>query len=220
MRRVILVCGPPCAGKTTWVAQHARPGDIILDQDVIGAAAMRTALSRVTAMTAGTAWVIRCAPGPTRRQALARRLGADVVLLDPGEAEATARAAHRPHPRRHISAVRDWYRREAADVAPRKRGGRQPTPRGLTTAGRGYGWGHQQARAAALRRLRDGDPCTRCGQPMSRAEARLLDLDHTDDRAGYRGLAHAGCNRSAGQAKAQAQRHVTRRRVSRNSQAW
>ena len=69
MRRVILVAGPPCSGKTTYVTQRAKPGDLVLDQDAIGAAAMRQGLAKVAAMTDGTAWVIRCSPGPTQRQA-------------------------------------------------------------------------------------------------------------------------------------------------------
>jgi predicted kinase len=32
-RRVVLVCGPPCAGKTTYVREHANPGDLIIDYD-------------------------------------------------------------------------------------------------------------------------------------------------------------------------------------------
>lgn len=35
MRSVTLVCGPPCAGKSTYVQQHAQPGDTILDLDDI-----------------------------------------------------------------------------------------------------------------------------------------------------------------------------------------
>ncbi|MEU5549217.1 hypothetical protein ABZ738_05560 [Micromonospora sp. NPDC047793] len=79
-----------------------------------------------------------------------------------------------------------------------------------TTTQRGYGWAHQQARTRALHQLHDGQPCPRCGKPMYRSEAKLLDLDHTDDRRTYRGLAHRTCNRSAGQAIAQ-QRMRTRR---------
>ncbi|SFO14354.1 Recombination endonuclease VII [Actinomadura madurae] len=80
------------------------------------------------------------------------------------------------------------------------------------TTSRGYGWRHQQARRIALANMEPGQPCARCGQPMSRAEP--LDLDHTDDRAGYRGLAHRSCNRSAGAAKGNAGRAkpVTSRR--------
>lgn len=44
-----------------------------------------------------------------------------------------------------------------------------------------------------------GQPCARCGQPMYVSQ--LLDLDHTDDRSGYLGLAHRACNRRAGQRK-------------------
>lgn len=34
-RRVFLVYGPPCAGKTSWVRKVARPDDLILDMDSI-----------------------------------------------------------------------------------------------------------------------------------------------------------------------------------------
>lgn len=100
--------------------------------------------------------------------------------------------------------------------------------RGLTTTQRGYDWRHRRARALALDHLVDGQPCARCGQPMYRAEAAHLDLDHTDDRSTYRGLAHRSCNRRAGQAKAQAQRHAHANRAKQertssraiNSQQW
>lgn len=76
------------------------------------------------------------------------------------------------------------------------------TQDGRTTTQRGYGWRHQQARTQAIRDMPDGQACARCGQPMWRSQARTLDLDHTDDRAAYNGLAHGACNRRAGQAKA------------------
>jgi hypothetical protein len=59
-----------------------------------------------------------------------------------------------------------------------------------------YGWPHRRARAQALALLQPGDPCSRCGKAMHPTQR--LDLDHTDDRTGYRGLAHAHCNRAAG----------------------
>ena len=30
---VTLVCGPPAAGKTTYVPEHAKPGDVIIELD-------------------------------------------------------------------------------------------------------------------------------------------------------------------------------------------
>jgi hypothetical protein len=75
-----------------------------------------------------------------------------------------------------------------------------------TTTQRGYGWTHQRARLQAIRGMVDGQACTRCGLPMWRAEAHTLHLDHTDDRGGYRGLAHPTCNTRAGQAKSMARR--------------
>lgn len=66
-----------------------------------------------------------------------------------------------------------------------------------STTARGYGYAHKQARHAALARLRDGDPCARCHQPMYRSQD--LELDHDDtDRTRYLGLSHARCNRAAG----------------------
>jgi hypothetical protein len=35
---ITLVYGPPGAGKSTWVQQHAQPGDLIVDYDLIGTA--------------------------------------------------------------------------------------------------------------------------------------------------------------------------------------
>lgn len=67
-------------------------------------------------------------------------------------------------------------------------------PAGSTTA-RGYGWEHQQARAAAQAAFVEGSPCPRCEEPMLSTQP--LDLDHRDDRDGYLGLAHRSCNRGA-----------------------
>jgi hypothetical protein len=59
----------------------------------------------------------------------------------------------------------------------------------------GYGGPHQATRRALLPDAY-GRRCPRCGLPMLPGQA--LDLDHTDDRAGYLGMSHAICNRRAG----------------------
>lgn len=109
------MCGPPCAGKTTWVREHAQPGDTVLDADVIGQRAMSKALR---GRLSGRVWVIRCCPGARARQILAAQLGAEVVLLVPEERVLLARAMRRTHPRRHVMAVKAWLRTEAAARDP------------------------------------------------------------------------------------------------------
>ena len=101
--RVTIVCGPPCAGKTTWVAEHAAPGDTILDVDTLAklcgsdrdhghegryyrdAQTEFWALCETVRTSAVTAWVIRGAPEPQARKKLAEACGASrtVVLLPP-----------------------------------------------------------------------------------------------------------------------------------------
>ena len=64
------------------------------------------------------------------------------------------------------------------------------------TKERGYGGDHQRTRREHLDAFIDGQRCPFCDQPMYASQQ--LDLDHTTDRSGYRGLAHMHCNRSEG----------------------
>lgn len=89
----------------------------------------------------------------------------------------------------------EWNRRTEVNVVPRS---------GSTTA-RGYDHRHRRIRQALLAALVPGTPCPHCQRPMHPDQH--LDLDHTDDRRGYRGLAHASCNRAAGAKKRNAMRN-------------
>lgn len=130
-RRVTLVCGPPCSGKTTWVREHEAPGDLVVDYDAIArdlgspdpwdhpevirmlARSRRDALEdEVARMPSGTAWVIRSLPEAERRAAMARRLRAtDVVVLDVPPDEALRRAARDGRPPWTPGVIRAWWRR-------------------------------------------------------------------------------------------------------------
>jgi len=72
-------------------------------------------------------------------------------------------------------------------------------PRPGTTA-RGYGAAHKKARKAGLPAAY-GKTCSRYGQdpkcPGVMRPGQRLELDHTDDRQGYRGFSHAACNARA-----------------------
>jgi hypothetical protein len=56
-----------------------------------------------------------------------------------------------------------------------------------------------------------GRPCPRCGLPLLPGQD--LDLDHTDDRAGYLGFIHATCNRAAGARLGNARRRARAERT-------
>jgi len=165
-RRVVLITGPPCAGKTTYAVQHAALGERILDQDKLGARTMRDQLAQLGQHN-GTVWIIRCAPGPTARAQLVRDLGAtEHVHLALPKDEAIARAVHRPDRRRHIAAIGKWYAAEAADAPPAHRaghGGR--TQADLARRGGRYRKAKQDLHAAT-------DMCWLCGHAGAR------ELDH------------------------------------------
>lgn len=130
-RHVTLVCGPPCAGKTTYVRRHAQPGDLILDADTIAQQLgsprqwmhapefaaeaqdiMDRGMAHIARMGSGTAWVIRSAPDPAERTRLARTLRADQVLvLLPDRRELRRRAQARPHPRQTRQVISRWLSR-------------------------------------------------------------------------------------------------------------
>lgn len=120
---IVLVAGPPCAGKTTYIRDHAGPGDTVLDQDVLGPTGYQAALDDLLANPQPRrAWVIRCLPGPTRREAFARMIGATrTVLLLPELEVLLQRAGARPDPARHRAAVQAWLDRESADAGDARR---------------------------------------------------------------------------------------------------
>jgi predicted kinase len=125
---VTLLCGPPCAGKSTLAKRLAKPGEVVLDFDDIcvelgstaqwahnqavrhqAEAVMQQRMHHLRHSKTG-GYVIRTAPDPRQRVALARQLGAEAVwVLDPGYAECMRRA--RTRPRGTGQAIRRWYAR-------------------------------------------------------------------------------------------------------------
>lgn len=127
----VLVFGPPCAGKSFVVNQCKRPGDIVLDLDVLWCAisgsemhsdpgvfwpvlrAMRdAALERVALLGVPcTMWVIAGVPAPEDRNRLIDAGRYVVRLVNPGEAVCMERAASRPRRVETEAAIRDWFDR-------------------------------------------------------------------------------------------------------------
>jgi hypothetical protein len=113
-----IITGPPCAGKTTYMREHAKPGDIVVDFDAIAQAlgspvshgcdrhvwkvaieardaAIKAAVGQ--SQQGATAWIIDSRPTPAARQAYTRA-GARIVDLTaaPGELHRRATEAGRP----------------------------------------------------------------------------------------------------------------------------
>lgn len=122
-----LVTGPPAAGKTTWVNDHAQPGDITIDYDTIAhaltpgqpvtypqpvkavtKAARQAAIDTAVKLARDTdVYIIHSMPSAALTDKY-RRLGAQVVTVDPGEDVVLARCKSERH--WHMTqAAKEWY---------------------------------------------------------------------------------------------------------------
>jgi hypothetical protein len=132
-----IVCGPPASGKTTYVRDRAKPGDVVIDLDGImtklrpgythwadggldkglfnrAVRERNQMLGSLSKATTGQAWFIVSAPTQQERAWWHRKLGGKVVLLHPGADECKRRAKERGTPNA-IAGVDRW---EAAARQP------------------------------------------------------------------------------------------------------
>lgn len=130
MPTITLVTGPPCAGKSTWVEEHADPSDLVICHDTFARAAgspeqwdhtrahnmkasdmWRAAINRLaTDPPVRDTWVIRCASTSAERGHLARRIHADrVLVIMPPRVLVLARAQTAQRGRQVQQAIRRWY---------------------------------------------------------------------------------------------------------------
>lgn len=132
-KRVYVVYGAPCAGKSTWVAEQAEPNDIVLDIDRLWQAirapkcegyekpnalkknifGLRDTLIEQIQARLGTwdnAYIIGGYPLQPERDRLADRLGAErCIFIDTPREVCLARAADRPS--EWVGYIDEWFAR-------------------------------------------------------------------------------------------------------------
>ncbi|GAA1790866.1 HNH endonuclease [Leucobacter iarius] len=125
-----VVTGPPAAGKTTYIAEHAKPEDIVIDLDAITRSLMpappatthvypehvrhvaigarKAAIDRATRIAYRcTVWIIHSIP-PPNVLAEYRALRYQIITIDPGR-EVVEQRARTMRPRYVWPTVAKWY---------------------------------------------------------------------------------------------------------------
>jgi len=127
---VTLIAGPPCGGKSTYLAGHAQPGDLIVDYDALAVAlhlgvashdqgtllkpficeARDAVLDRLMLGNHGIrhAWVLHTGSTRRERDLYRKRYGADVVMVLSPE-DVCLRRAMAQRPDAWPSYIRRWF---------------------------------------------------------------------------------------------------------------
>ncbi len=133
--RIVLVTGPPAAGKTTWVGDNKGPNDLVVDYDQLAGAIggtsnpthdapnnplheptldARNAILRGLRQgkyNMGRAWIISANPKAEEMFPYHR-----VVVIDPGKDEVMRRLDAAGRPLRYRQLVADWYATRQGEV--------------------------------------------------------------------------------------------------------
>ena len=132
--RIVMVCGPPGSGKSTYVAERRQDGDLVLDFDMLcgaisgmsvhstpdallqfawdGWQALLSSL-RVRGMAKGTVWVVYATASLDKRRNLAAQMRCEVVTLDVPADECKRRVAERNDPELWAGLIDDWWAEQA-----------------------------------------------------------------------------------------------------------
>lgn len=132
---LFVVIGPPAAGKSTWVKEHAKPGDITIDYDALAntltpkaegshehathvkkvtKAARQAAIDTAVKLTGVDVYIIHSTPSAALLQQYTA-YGAQIITIDPGQAVVLERAKSE-RPWWMQGAIKRWYKEH--DIMP------------------------------------------------------------------------------------------------------
>ena len=120
-----IVSGPPCSGKSTYVREHAKPGDVVIDYGLLAEAIgddhwdvkhpnvvhdmRRAAINRILAdADEMDAWIIDTDPTSASRSRYAEA-SADMVALDVPRVECERRALADERPQQTMDAIAAYF---------------------------------------------------------------------------------------------------------------
>lgn len=122
-----VITGAPCSGKSTYVKEHAKDGDLRIDYDVIAMAlgavnshaaeglvkqaafdAREGAINTALKDPESESWIIHTSPSEEHMK-LYEEAGAEFISLDPGFDECMERATRDGRPQQSIDGIRKWY---------------------------------------------------------------------------------------------------------------
>ncbi len=134
---VIVVCGPPASGKTTYVREHMEVGDLVVDLDAIMEAIsfqnnrskdtenllpialeLRKYIYRIideTRVHAIRIWIIECLPLKEDREDLQDRFKAEIIEMQTSYGECINRAMQDPKrldKKEQLRAIEKYFKRK------------------------------------------------------------------------------------------------------------
>lgn len=134
---IVVVTGPPCGGKSTYIKANAKSGDVIIDMDRIALAlttddtqnhaysqairfiamearkaAVKEALYQCADRRGPTAWIIHTDPSADERSQYRLR-NAQIIEINPGKEVCLERAKERPEVNQPIAkkVINDYFQK-------------------------------------------------------------------------------------------------------------
>lgn len=122
-----VVLGPPCAGKSTYIREHSKSGDVLVDYDVIAQALgekekhgatgaikeaaykSRNAAINYLLENDGEGWIIHSSPSEWQMKRY-EEAGADIIRLDVDEDTCIERAEADGRPAEEVERIHEWFK--------------------------------------------------------------------------------------------------------------